>query len=186
MSGVPHGPEVDKTIRELARQAKTAQTELNRQAGTLVAKGHYEKAETLVAKAKTVDEFQARVRALREEWRQIRRDGRSAGQQRAQSTPLWEYYQPVLETLQAMGGRARRADLETEFESSHASVFKPGDTDVMAGNVPRWQKMIRRARKHLIEEGFIEDSSSPFWQITAEGKRAAKAQKPRGKEEKPG
>lgn len=85
-----------------------------------------------------------------------------------------------------MGGRARRADLETEFESRHAGMFKTGDSDVMAGNVPRWQKMIRRSRKHLIEEGFIENSSSPVWQITAEGKRAAKAQKPVGREEKAG
>lgn len=39
----------------------------------------------------------------------------------------------------------------------------------------RWQLMIRQARKHLISEGWPEDSKSFKWKITPEGERAAKS-----------
>jgi hypothetical protein len=174
MSGVPRSGEIDKSIRELAKEARLSQSALNHQAGQLVAKGCYERAETLVAKAKALEEFHAKISVLRDEWRQLRRGGNRMGKPHAQTTPLWSYYQPILHTLLEMGGSATRQQIEAEFERIHAGVLQSGDMEIMAGSMPRWQKMIRRARKHLIEQEFIEAGNGKVWQITDEGKRAAR------------
>lgn len=182
MSGIPRSGEIEKVMRELALKARLSQSALNRQAGQLVAKGRYDRAETLVAKAKALEEFHAKIKALCEDWRQLQRCGGRTGKPQVQTTPLWAYYQPILQTLLEMGGSARRQEIEGEFERMHAGLLQSGDMEKMAGNMPRWQKMIRRARKHLIEQEFIEAGSGKVWQITDEGKSAARA---KARSEKP-
>ena len=182
MSGVPRSVEIDKAIRVLAQETRLSQSALNRQAGQLVAKGRYERAELLVTKAKSLEDFHAKIRLLREEWRQLRKGGNRMGKPHAQTTPLWSYYQPILQTLLEIGGSATRQQIEAEFERIHAGVLQSGDMEIMAGNMPRWQKMIRRARKHLMEQEFIRAGSGKVWQITDEGKRAART---KARSEKP-
>jgi len=43
----------------------------------------------------------------------------------------------------------------------------------MARGTERWQIMVRRSRKSLAAEGWIEDRSGPVWRITDAGRRAA-------------
>jgi len=177
MSGIPRCAEIEKAIRDLVQKTRQSQAALNRQAGMYVAKGRYEKADALVAKARALNDFQVKIKTLRDELRQLKRAGRGSGKRGKQTTPLWGYYQPILQTLLEMGGQARRPDLEAGFGQKHTSVLLTGDMEMMAGNTPRWQRMIRRARKHLIEQNFIENSGGKVWRITDEGRRAARSQK---------
>jgi hypothetical protein len=48
-----------------------------------------------------------------------------------------------------------------------------GEPDALAGGYESWRVMIRRARKHLVAEGWIEDRTGPIWRITEAGRKAA-------------
>ena len=43
----------------------------------------------------------------------------------------------------------------------------------MSGGRERWKVMIRRARKPLRAEGWIENEISTKWRVTDEGRKAA-------------
>ncbi len=72
-----------------------------------------------------------------------------------------------------LDGEATLQDLEKEVEPILASRIKVGDSLASAGGIERWKVMIRRARKPMIKEGFIESGSGKIWKITIEGQRAA-------------
>ena len=90
------------------------------------------------------------------------RGSRKSDSSRGPSTPLWGYYQPSLKALVAVGGSARRAELEPDVHELMADCFQAADEETMARGQTRWQVMIRRARKHLVEEGWIEDRAGPW------------------------
>jgi len=46
----------------------------------------------------------------------------------------------------------------------------------MASGRERWQVMIRRARKHMIKEGWLSAKSSKLWEITAAGRQVSEKQ----------
>jgi hypothetical protein len=73
----------------------------------------------------------------------------------------------------AVGGEATRGKVEPQVESLMRDTLRPGDQETMARGLKRWQVMIRRARKHLVSEGWIEDGAGPTWRITSAGRRAA-------------
>lgn len=52
--------------------------------------------------------------------------------------------------------------------------LKPGDLVTNARGVPRWKRMVARARKPMTAEGFLEDGKGPVWTITDAGRRTAK------------
>ena len=54
-----------------------------------------------------------------------------------------------------------------------AESLQAGDREAMARGTERWQIMVRRSRKSLAAEGWIEDRSGPVWRITDAGRRAA-------------
>jgi hypothetical protein len=88
-------------------------------------------------------------------------------------TPLWEYYKLVLQCLQRLGGEAKRSQLERDFEAHCLGLLKPDDSSPTARGVPRWKKMIQRARQPMIQEGLLEKISGGAWCISAGGKKAA-------------
>ncbi len=170
--GMPRGREVDRALTNSVKEVKASLKELNQNAGKLLAKGRYEQAEALVSQGRIISEFQGKVDALRTEWRSLRKGGgTSVGS--GETTPLWQYYKPILKSLISLGGEASRKDIQKDFEASHLSDLKPDDTGVMARGRPRWTVMIQRSRRPLIKEGFIENSSAKAWKITAEGRKAA-------------
>jgi len=175
MSHVPNGREVDQVIAAVSKEVKTALKQLNQQAGMFLAKGHYGKAEELVSKGRSINNFLNKVKALRADWREIRKAAPSKSKDKGDTTPLWGYYQPILRILHSLGGRAIRNDLEREFETSHLSQLKSGDMAPMARGIPRWQKMIAKAKKAMIQEGFIEDTKNIYWQLTDHGKQIAES-----------
>ena len=173
MKAIPRTKEVAQALRASELAVKEALKELNHAAGTLMAKGDYSGAEALAAKGREMQEFCARVQGLKREWKALRSGGsRKSDSSHGPSTPLWGYYQPILKALVAGGGSARRAELEPDVLKLMADCFQAADEETMARGQTRWQVMIRRARKHLVGEGWIEDRAGP-WTITPAGRRVA-------------
>ena len=86
-------------------------------------------------------------------------------------TPLWGYYQPILKAIVAAGGECLRSDIESAIEAD--DFLQVADRSPMSGGRERWKVMIRRARKPLLAEGWIEDEISTKWRVTDEGRKAA-------------
>ena len=122
--------------------------------------------------ARTVDGFQGEVEALRNRWRDIRGLG-GAGTSKAEKTAMWEFYRPILKALVTLGGTAKLHEILPVARAELDGVLKPGDLELMANGRPRWEVTIRRSRKYMTKEGFIEASTGLKWQITGPGKRAA-------------
>lgn len=68
------------------------------------------------------------------------------------------------------------SDLEAEFLRQMEPSLRGGDRSHMTGNRERWQVMIRRARKHMVKEGWLVSRSSKLWEITAAGRQVAEKQ----------
>jgi hypothetical protein len=98
---------------------------------------------------------------------------------------LWEYYQPILRTLIAIGEDANRSQIEEKFGELYRDWLKPGDEVLMSSGKPKWQVMIGRAKKPMQAEGFVEAPTAFIWSITDAGRKAAN-RKDRSAESKQG
>ena len=132
-------------------------------------------AESLVAVAKSVDIFRVEVESLHTRWKEIK--GGPQGTAKVPRTPLWEYYQPILQALVDLGGAAKSLRLSSAVELLLKDRFVEGDLSIMANGSARWQVMIRRARKHMVKEGLLDSDTGMDWKITQQGRKAAAARK---------
>lgn len=108
MKRVPHARGVGKAIRSVQIAAQKSLKGLNQVASQRMSKGDYATAETLAAKGKEIRQFQVEVIALRKRWREV--CGAAGSQTSGKAvTPLWAYYQPILQALKVVGGESRRA-----------------------------------------------------------------------------
>ncbi len=177
MTRVPHAQGVLKAICLVRVAAKNTLKGVNRVASQRMASGDYATAETLAAKGKEIRQFETEVEALRHRWRVL--CGAGGPGTKKSATPLWSYYQSILKALVEVGGVAVRSSLESTVVRLMGATLQPGDREPLGRGTERWQVMIRRARKHLAHEGWIEDRSGKAWRITDAGRRAA--ERPVGK-----
>ena len=168
---VPGGSSVNKSLVALKKNLKGCLRQVNQQAGKFLAKGDYPRAESQVEVAKSIDAFRAEVESLHNRWREIM--GQGGGTSKAKQTPLWEYYQPILQAVVDLGGVARIAEVEPAVGHLMNGRFAEGDLKKMARGRARWQVMIRRARKHMVKEGLLESDSGLEWRVTPQGRKAA-------------
>ena len=173
MKRVPNAREVGQSLKVVRSAVKQALKELNESAGQLMARGDYSSAEALAAKGREIQGFQAQIEGLQQRWRELRGSGSASSGAKKTTTPLWAYYQPILKALAEAGGEARAVDLESPVERFLGEMLQPCDRVDMAHGRQRWQVMIRRSRKHLVAEGWIQDASGRLWRITEAGRRAA-------------
>ena len=171
MRRLRHAGGVDRALRSLRVTIQKALRELNQAAAKVMGRGDYAAAEVLAAKGREIRQFQAEVETLRKRWRELR--GRGGRGSKASATPLWSYYQPILRALVQAGGECRRSDLEPRVERLLGSDMPPGDRAAAGRGGERWRAMVRRARRHLVAEGWIENGRGPVWKITEAGRRAA-------------
>lgn len=171
MTRIPHARDVNQALRSIRAAAQKSLKGLNQAASQRMAKGDYATAEALAAKGKEILRFQSEVDDLGTRWREVcGSDDRAAKQS---GTPLWSYFQPILQALTHVGGEGRRTDLETEVERLMCTSLQPADVQKLSRGRERWRVMVQRARKHLIAEGWIETGTGPLWKITETGRRAA-------------
>lgn len=172
---IPGKREVDNALRHTTREIKSALREINHQAGRLVSRGDYDGAQSLVELGKLVSQFGSEAEALHAKWRDLREDKNEAAIER---TPLWEYYQPILKALVQLGGEAYVVEVEEATKPFLAEVLKPEEMTRMTGGKLIWKRAIRRSRRHMIKEGFLESGTALRWKITDEGRRAAEKAAP--------
>jgi len=172
MKRIPHASGVARALRGVRAAAQRSLKGLNHAASQRMAKGDYAGAEALVAQGRQVQQFQAEVGVLHARWRELNSGGGARGEKRS-ATPLWSYYTPILQALVQAGGECERADVEARVERLMSPSFQPGDRDTMAQGRERWRVMVKRARKPLAAEGWIEGAKGKVWRITATGRRAA-------------
>lgn len=173
MKRLPGSREVDRAFAAVLKELKAALRGLNQQTAKTLERGDYSSAEEAVALGRSISEFSGRVDALRAEWRNLQRATRR-NDIKEEQTPLWRYYQPILETLVVLDGDASREELEKGVEPRIRSILKPGDEATNSRGLPRWRVMVRRAKRPMAREGFIEDSRGR-WRVTAKGRKAAQA-----------
>jgi hypothetical protein len=169
---------VAQALRSVRTAAQKSLKGLNQVASQRMAKGDYVTAEVLAAKGKEIRQFESEVDELQKRWREVCGIGGRASKKPI--TPLWVYFQPILQALASIGGECQRADLEAHVERLMGASLQPGDREGSARGRERWRLMVPRARKPLIAEGWIEDRTGKIWRITDAGRRAA--EKPIGKD----
>jgi len=168
---IPHSHGVVKALRSVRAAVQKSLKGVNLAASQRMARGDYATAEILAAQGKEIRQFQTEVEALRKRWREV--CGAEGRETKRPTTPLWAYYQPILQGLVEAGGACRRTDLEAHMERLMSASLQPGDRVPTARGRERWRVMVRRARKPLITEGWIEGGGGKLWRITDVGRRAA-------------
>jgi len=174
MKRIPNARDVDKALRSSTMAIKNVLKGLNALAGQVMAKGNYEEAQALAEKGRQIRAFQEELASLGMKWRELRSIDAGVNNG-AECTPLWGFYQPILKALLEVNGEGTREQIEPNVARLMTSEFLPGDKAVMTRGRERWREMIKRSRKHLAAEGWIEDDRSPIWKITAAGRKAANA-----------
>jgi len=175
MAQVPRNQEVMRAIRSLGRQSRLATKEVNQQAARRLARGDYAGAQSLIEVAQAISAFGNEVLALNGRWREVRSAGKGPKKGKDTQTPLWEFYRPILQAIVSLGGEATRKQIEGKLQETLTSSLKEGDSVTNAHGVPRWTIMVRRARKHMIAEGFVTGDNPLKWKITSKGEQAAKS-----------
>jgi hypothetical protein len=165
---------VEKLLRQARREVRAALKELNQQAGKLMSRGDYSGATSLAGVAQTIAGFEEKIAGLRREWRGLWRAPRDEGA-KDETTPLWEYYRLILQALEALNGQATRQQIEEYLEPRVAAALKPGDLKASGRRrLARWRVMVRRARKEMVKQKYLEDRTGTAWRITALGRDVAR------------
>lgn len=173
MTRLPGSRKVDRSLKKVRQEVRAALKELNQHAGRLMARGDYSAASELAERGRMVSDFEGRVDALRKEWRTLW-GAKESADGRDVKTPLWEFYQPILEVVDACGGKASRQEIEDRLEAKLLSRLKPGDLKPTGRKrTARWKLMVRRARKPMVKEKYLEDQTGKQWQITPLGHQVA-------------
>ena len=174
MSAIPYKQAVSQSIRSAVKGLKQSIKEINQNAADLAKKGNYDRAEAAMAKGKELVCFRGEILRIEQRWKQVCGSGKTQNES-SQDAPLpaWQYYSPIARSLVALGGKASLSDLEAEFLRQMEPHFHVSDRSQMANSRERWQVMIRRARKHMLKEGWLSSGSSKIWEITPAGRRVA-------------
>ena len=121
MKRVPEARKVSKALGAVDKTIKDCLRAVNQDAAKLMGRGDYGGAQLLASIGTEVQNFRRELEALREKGKAI--GGSSEGKANKNSiTPLWGYYQPILQALVNLGGAARRPDIEPHVENYEAKI----------------------------------------------------------------
>lgn len=178
MKRVPNSTDVTRSFRAAIKGLRAAQKGLSDAAGKLMKRGRYSDAEMMVDKGRELQAFQNELSMVSGRWKEIQKLQAGQSEPASAATPLWGFYQPILRALHELGGKASRIELEPVVERMMRASFLSGDTTPTSGGKQRWQAMIQRARKHVVEEGWLENGGGLLWRLTEEGQRIATSKTP--------
>jgi hypothetical protein len=177
MAAIPNKRAVSQAIRAMHRTLKQTIKQINLAAADLAKKGNYERAEAAMAKGRELMRFREEIIGVEQKWKQVCVSGSAKTEgSKEVSIAAWQYYAPILRSLVTLNGTASLKDIEAEFLRQMNSHLRSGDRATLAGGRERWQVMIRRARKHMIKEGWLSAKSNTLWEITAAGRKVAEKQ----------
>jgi len=176
MAAIPNKRAVSQALKSTRRALKQTIKELNQSAADLARKGAYERAEEAMSKGRELIHFREEIAGIERKWKQVCGAGNSNKASNDVALAAWQYYAPIARCLVALGGKASLSDLEAEFTRQMETRLRVGDRSQMAGGRERWQVLIRRARKHMIKEGWILSKNNKLWEISTSGRQVAEKQ----------
>jgi len=89
--------------------------------------------------------------------------------------PEEEYVQPLLEYLEASGGRAPFREIVVAMESALGGRLTKTDRETLSSGGIRWHTRLQFVRIRLVERGLVaKDSPRGIWELTKEGSRTAR------------
>lgn len=147
---------------------------------------NYEQAKDALERAGQLTSFRDKIAALRKEWASLaavadeaedevtQAERRNLGRvRRGQRTPEADYYLPILQTLDAMGGSGKVSTVLDAVGKIMQPVLKEIDHDPLASDPrnTRWHNTAQWARHSLVQEGLLKsDSRRGIWEISEEGR----------------
>jgi len=159
---------------------------VNQQGSRAFERRDYDAARDVLERVAKITSFREKLDTLRREWTQIagppeeddeetqlhRRDlGRL---QRGQRTPEQEYFKPILQSLEELGGSAPLAEVLDRVHDVMHGRLRDVDFQPLASDpaLPRWRNAAQWARNSMAREGLLKnDSPRGIWEISDAGRR---------------
>lgn len=89
--------------------------------------------------------------------------------------PQRDFREPLMAVLLELGGSAYSKDIREKLEPRMKSLLGPGDLAPVSTGEPRWWNAVCWERNDLVKEGlFRNDSDRGIWELSEEGRAAAK------------
>jgi hypothetical protein len=161
---------VGRQIVQLRRDLKAAVKELNNDAARKVGQGNYAASQEMIGLAKTVQQFGVEAKEMDERWKAIRKQ--RATRPVAEKTPGWEYYRLVANALASLGADSSFDAVADWIKKNALSELRPGDLLDGPKGEPVWLRALRRAKRPMIKEGFLE-AGGGTWRLTKSGRNLA-------------
>ena len=179
--------EVVPTFDMLLEELDAIVTHLNQQGAQLMQAKDYAQAREVIAKAEAVLVFQAKVKALQEEWVQMavpqtRKTSKKKKPVKRTMTKLLKqglrtpneaFQLPILQALVQQGGVGRVSEVLDLVEKIMKDQLNQYDYQTIPSNpkVLRWRNNAQWARFNLVQEGYLaSDSPRGVWEITEAGR----------------
>jgi len=166
--------QVDRSLRAVEKQLRSAVRGVNQHASKLVAKGKYEEAQAAVALAQAALRFQDRFESVILEWQAS--SGMPMSGAKAAKVPLWRCYVVIARTLKGLGGEATLRDVIANVEatvSADPAIQASFGTSLTAAE---WKRAVERARSPMKLHGYIEAAAQGRWKLTKLGRDLADRQ----------
>lgn len=185
---VPKAGEVDRALRVVLRKLDASLRSLNANAARHMRGGRYETAEQMLEIGKALKGYRDEVTQLQAKWRELKRGDAvgsattcvrkgKKGLKKDEMTPLWEYYHPILQALERLGGTARKHDIRRQVFEIMRGRLTPCDLSPLpSGRQKRWESRVGWCRKHLVAEGWLHAKPEKgMWKLTPKGSEVARA-----------
>jgi restriction endonuclease Mrr len=92
--------------------------------------------------------------------------------------PEREYWLPILEVIEQLGGSAAASDVIEALEGRMKGMLKLRDYEKLSMGEIRWRNRARFARLRMTERGLLsKESHRGIWEITDTGRRYLEAEK---------
>ncbi len=185
-SGIPNPDSVKKALKLSDKRLKTIIRRVNIEAARHTRSGDYEGAEKWIQIAKSVMDYQSRLKAFADEWQTIvktsrlttkGKSGLQRGAQKSPVTPMWQFYTPVLKALEEEGGEAKIEDLVPTVGRIMKNELKPRDRKITPKKgIASWQVKVLMLAPKLKREGWIIRDRNKILKLTDKGRQVIKKQ----------
>ncbi len=159
---------------------------VNQQGSRAFEQRDYGTARDVLERVAKITSFREKLDVLRREWIQIAGPPEEDDEvtqihrsdlgrlQRGQRTPEREYFIPILQTLEELGGSAQLGKVLDRVHELMNDVLRDVDFQPLASDpaLPRWRNAAQWARNSMCRDGLLKnDSPRGVWEISESGRR---------------
>jgi hypothetical protein len=194
MSDVTTTDEVSTALRLLHESLDSEVSRINGEGAVAMKQGDYETAQAVIDFARKLQSFQGKVSGLSSEWDALEEESGLASEpvqqivskrffgkaRKGEITPHTAYFQPLLETLNELGGKAKTKVVLDRLGEKMKPFLKAKDYEVHSdGRSIRWRNAAQWARNTMVNEDGRMKKGSPrgIWEISEKGKRFLRSSK---------